>query len=104
MQPKRIPILDLLGEPEKTPRKEYVIPGTCPTCGVVPGTVSRPLTGIERCGLLDAGFKLSTNVHGDDIATGPKDGNNWNDALAHFHRAGHPKTVRPTWYERVLDT
>lgn len=71
-------------------------------CGCVPGTVSRPLKEAERYGLLDAGYRVSTNVHGDDTASGPNDRGNFNDALAHFHRAGHPKPKRPTWHERVM--
>lgn len=82
--------------------KKHVIPGTCPTCGCVPGTVSRPLNEAERYGLIDAGYKVKVNAVGDDIASGPSDAEHYNDALAHFHRAGHPKPKRPTWHERVL--
>lgn len=86
---------------EPLPRR-YVIKGTCSTCGRVPGTVGRPLTYEERHGLIDAGYKVDTNALGDDIASGPTDSGN-NDALAHYCRAGHPKPIRQTWHQRVLD-
>lgn len=85
----------------KPPRK-HIITGTCRTCGRVPGTVSRPLTHLERLGMLDAGFKLDKNVHGDDIASDPHPKGGWNDALHVFCRAGHPKTIRSTWHEKVM--
>jgi hypothetical protein len=88
---------------EEESKRKYVIKGTCSTCGRVPGTVSRPLTLEERHGLRDAGYKLDTNALGDDIASGPTDADHYNDALAHYCRAGHPKTYRRTWQQRILD-
>lgn len=83
--------------------KKYVIPGTCALCGCVPGTVSRPLKPAERRELLDRGYKLDKNVHGDDIASPPKDGRDFNDALAHYHRAVCAPLGYPTWHSWVLN-
>jgi hypothetical protein len=70
---------------------------------MVPGTVGRPLTEAERYGLIDKGYVVRENVHGDDIASPPDGRGYYNDALAHFHRAGHPKPLRRSWHERVVD-
>lgn len=88
--------------PEREPKKTFVIKGTCPTCGCVPGTVSRPLLLAERWGLEDAGYVVAVNAVGDDIASPPDRRGYFNDALAHFCRAGHPKPVRLTWHQRLL--
>lgn len=93
--------IDAVLDAEERPSK-HVISGTCPICGCVPGLGGRDLTLEERAGMLDAGFKLATNVFGEDIASGPQDGGNFNDALSKYCRAGHPKTNRQTWHQRVL--
>lgn len=78
----------------------HVIQGTCPICGAVRGTVGRPLSRDERYGLLDAGYKLASDVFDRDIAS--QDGVNFNDGLSIYHLAGHPKPQRETRFARVL--
>jgi hypothetical protein len=41
-------------------------------------------------------------LFGDDIAAPPDTKGHFNQALAHYHRAGHPKPTRPTWQQLLL--
>lgn len=71
-------------------------------CGCVPGCEARDLKEVERAGLIDAGYKLDSDVFGRDIASPPNANGDFNSALHHYCRAGHPKPRRPTWHQRVL--
>lgn len=79
-----------------------MIHGTCPTCGYVPGTVSRPLRPEEREALDHQGFSVDRNVLGDDIAA-PPGSNSFSDALWVFHQAGHPGHTSRDRFIRLLE-
>jgi hypothetical protein len=95
-----MPVLLDLGKDK--PRRKYVIRGTCPVCGVVPGCEARDLTGEEWQALKDLDYDLTEDVFGRDIAAPPTRKGYYNQALFEFHRAGHPKPTRPTWHELLL--
>lgn len=71
--------------------KKYVIPGTCKVCGYVPGCVNKKLTKTEHDALVKAGYDVTVNVHGDDIAASPNKPKWYNDARFMYHSAGHPR-------------
>ena len=93
-------VLPDLGEDE--PVRRHVIKGTCKVCGLVPGCQARDLTFEEAHALRELGYELAEDVFGDDIAAPPDTKGHFNQALAHYHRAGHPKSTRPTWQQLLL--
>jgi hypothetical protein len=76
---------------------DYML-NNCAHCGYVVGATCgyAQLTKKERAVLLNAGYELGKNVHGDEIAR--KDSGHFNSARFEFHRV----QCRPTIFDRLL--
>ncbi len=83
--------------------KKYVIPGTCPRCGMVPGCQNRDLKPAEREELLRRGCDLTKDVFKRDISTLPNVKGEYNQALAVYHHLVCKPLAYPTWHARVLE-